>query len=404
MQRFVHFLEQRGRHYIPDLDDTAYRQKATAFFPGFISAVVSVVWAAIFFLAGLPSLAWFFVLISASQFTSVSIATFRPQFTTGLGIMVGLVTILANLGIHIEAGGYSAGIWALAWLPIMPLAVFLTAGPRGGGLALVVSLAAAVIAALFDALFAESSLEIPRALLLGYNTFTLVVASLMAFFWSLYLFGELESARMRADELLLNILPAPIASRLKRKETTIADGYQEVTILFADIVDFTSMSAEADPIDVVNKLNDIFSDFDDLAARYGLEKIKTIGDAYMVAGGLPKPKEDHCQAVAAFAVDMLEAVNRHTSWSGDPIRLRVGINTGPVVAGVIGHQKFIYDLWGDAVNVASRMESNGLSNQIQVTAAVRECLESQYDFVARTPIYVKGKGEMVTYILQPESI
>jgi class 3 adenylate cyclase len=211
--------------------------------------------------------------------------------------------------------------------------------------------------------------------------------------------NELELERARSESLLLNILPASIAARLLEDPQTIADGYDDVTVLFADIVDFTTMSAAASPDDVVRKLNEIFSDFDVLVARHGLEKIKTIGDAYMVAGGLPERRPDHCQAVAAFALEMLRVLDRHTSWTGEPIQLRIGINRGPVVAGVIGRQKFIYDLWGDAVNVASRMESNGLSSQIQVTEAVKEYLDGQYSFEERGPIEVKGKGRMMTYLL-----
>jgi urea transport system substrate-binding protein len=201
--------------------------------------------------------------------------------------------------------------------------------------------------------------------------------------------------------LLLNILPGSVATRLKESPETIADGFNEVTVLFADIVDFTAMSSNADPVAVVNLLNDVFSEFDELAKKHGLEKIKTIGDAYMVAAGLPEPRPDHTEAIMLFAQEMLEAVERQEGLNGDPVRLRIGINTGPVVAGVIGRQKFIYDLWGDAVNVASRMESNGLTNQIQVTEAVKEKLDGQYAFVAREPIAVKGKGMMVTYLLEP---
>jgi hypothetical protein len=143
----------------------------------------------------------------------------------------------------------------------------------------------------------------------------------------------------------------------------------------------------------------IFSEFDELAQKYGLEKIKTIGDSYMAVGGLPEPSDNHCEAVAAFAIDMLDAVAKHTSWNGEKIRLRIGINTGPVVAGVIGRHKFIYDLWGDAVNTASRMESYGLENAIQVTQAVKDRLHGKYQFEQRGPVFIKGKGNMTTYIL-----
>jgi len=225
---------------------------------------------------------------------------------------------------------------------------------------------------------------------------------------SFYFMYLLDLARKRADDLLLNILPKPIAKRLKERPGTIADGYEDVTILFADIVDSTRICADADPVDVVNMLNSVFSDLDDLVEEYKLEKIKTIGDGYMVASGLPDPCTDHCQVIAAFAFDMLDVVTGHTTWKGEPIRLRIGMNTGPVVAGVLGRHKFIYDLWGDVVNTASRMESHGLVDRIQVTKAVRDRLGNLYEFEERGPIPIKGKGEMVTFLMRkpvsPENI
>jgi class 3 adenylate cyclase len=224
---------------------------------------------------------------------------------------------------------------------------------------------------------------------------------MMVLFISLFLFRQVERARLQADTLLLNVLPGPVADRLRAGPVTIADSYAEVTVLFADIVDFTRRSAAADARDVVNLLNAIFSDFDELADRYGLEKIKTIGDAYMVVGGLPQPRPDHTEAVVAFAVAMLDTLQRHCAWDGTAVGVRVGIHTGPTVAGVIGRRKFIYDLWGDTVNTASRMEAYGLENVIQVTAAVRDKLNGQYNFTPRGPIDIKGKGPMTTYILKP---
>jgi len=232
----------------------------------------------------------------------------------------------------------------------------------------------------------------------GLSAIAVVTALVVVF---RYLVNEIDEARKQADLLLLNILPGPIADRLKQKPEVIADGYSEVTILFADIVDFTRLSSHANPVEVVRVLNDIFSDLDDLAKQHGLEKIKTTGDGYMVAGGLPVTREDHCNAVVSFALDMLDRIKQHHAWNNEPIHLRVGIDTGPVVAGVIGQHKFIYDLWGDAVNTASRMESNGLADVIQVTEAVKRKLDGKYIFEQREPINIKGKGQMVTYLLRP---
>ena len=209
----------------------------------------------------------------------------------------------------------------------------------------------------------------------------------------------IQQEKDTSEHLLLNILPCAIADRLKMGEKIIADGFNEATVLFADIVSFTELSAKVPPIKLVCLLNEIFSEFDGLAEKYGLEKIKTIGDAYMVVGGLPMYRQDHAEAIADMALDMQRAIGNFTSDDGIPFQIRIGINTGSVVAGVIGIKKFIYDLWGDAVNVASRMESHGLANHIQVSHSTYEILQTKYAFTDRGKIMIKGKGEMQTYFL-----
>ena len=178
----------------------------------------------------------------------------------------------------------------------------------------------------------------------------------------------------------------------------IASRCNEATILFADIVNFTGLAAQMSPAALVDQLNDIFSAFDTLTERHGLEKIKTIGDAYMVAGGLPTYRSDHAEAVLNLAIDMLQVIQRFRRQDGELFQLRVGINTGPVVAGVIGLKKFSYDLWGDAVNVASRLESHGVADQIQVSESTYEQLKDKHLFTKREKIYLKGRGEMQTYL------
>jgi class 3 adenylate cyclase len=227
-----------------------------------------------------------------------------------------------------------------------------------------------------------------------------------ALFAAVLLLGEAVRTRralaleqQRSERLLLNVLPAPIAARLKQGEELIADDFAEVTVLFADIVDFTPHSARLSPQQVVQTLNDLFSTFDQLARRLGLEKVKTIGDAYMVAGGLPDPRPDHAQAVAEMALAMRREAAKRTDPSGRSLQVRIGLDSGPVVAGVIGTAKFSYDLWGDTVNTASRMESQGLPGCIQVTDRTWKRLGDGYRFQRRGPIQVKGKGELVTYFL-----
>lgn len=209
----------------------------------------------------------------------------------------------------------------------------------------------------------------------------------------------LREEQKKSEKLLLNILPQPIAERLKQKQSCIADGFKEVTILFADIVGFTQLSARVSPEKLVNLLNEIFSKFDELTERHNLEKIKTIGDAYMVASGLPNPCANHAAAIAEMALDMQEEVTKFSNKYGEDLKIRIGINTGPVVAGVIGTKKFIYDLWGDAVNIASRMESHGVAGSIQVSAETYKLLQDNYLFQERGVISIKGKGEMSTYLL-----
>jgi PAS domain S-box-containing protein len=211
--------------------------------------------------------------------------------------------------------------------------------------------------------------------------------------------AELRQQRLLSERLLSNVLPQPIAERLKRGQKTIADHFTEVTVLFADLVSFTHLSSHSSPKELVELLNRIFSKFDALAERHGLEKIKTIGDAYMVVGGLPTPTPTHVSAIADMALDLQNSITQFTTQAGLPIQLRVGIHTGPVIAGIIGTRKFSYDLWGNTVNVASRMESQGEPGRIQVTAAVYDRLKKRYHLEARGEIEVKGKGLMPTYWL-----
>ena len=209
----------------------------------------------------------------------------------------------------------------------------------------------------------------------------------------------LKFQQEQSEKLLLNILPKPIAERLKAEQSTIADSFADVSVLFADIVGFTELSARMSPTELVKRLNVIFSHFDQLAEKYGVEKIKTIGDAYMVVGGLPMPRDDHAEAIAQMALGMQAKIAKLCADTGEKLAIRVGINSGPVVAGVIGVSKFTYDLWGDTVNVAARMEATGFAGRIQVTDVTYELLKDKYLLERRGVIQVKGKGNMMTYWL-----
>ena len=214
--------------------------------------------------------------------------------------------------------------------------------------------------------------------------------------------AALRDEQARAESLLLNILPRSIAEKLKARTQLIADHFGSASILFADVVDFTPWSERLPPAEVVGYLDRLFSRFDDLAERRGLEKIKTIGDCYMVAAGVPTPRADHAHALALMALDMLEAMRSDDEVGRPGLELRVDINSGPVVAGVIGRKRFLYDLWGDAVNTASRMESHGTAGRVQITRATYELLADDFECESRGPIAVKGKGEVEAwYLVRP---
>jgi class 3 adenylate cyclase len=201
------------------------------------------------------------------------------------------------------------------------------------------------------------------------------------------------------ERLLLNILPSPIAARLKSGDSRIADRFDSVSVLFADIVSFTELASSMSADSLVELLNELFTLFDRTAQEMGIEKIKTVGDAYMAVSGMPEVCEDHVERITELALDLMRISREFRKESGNPVRLRIGINSGPVVAGVIGRNKFIYDLWGDTVNLASRMESSGLPDCIQVTKTVVEKIGDRYPFESRGGFEIKGKGTVETWIL-----
>jgi class 3 adenylate cyclase len=211
---------------------------------------------------------------------------------------------------------------------------------------------------------------------------------------------EIDAERAKSERLLHNVLPAAIAERLKSEPGRIADYFDEVTVLFGDVVGFTTLSSEMSPGELVDALDDVFSGFDDIARRHGLEKIKTIGDAYMVVGGVPTSRTDHAEAVAGMALEMRDLLTAKRFPGGRQLHMRIGIHSGPVVAGVIGKDKFIYDLWGDTVNTASRMESHGVEDRVQVSASTAARLGRRFRLTPRGSVAIKGKGEMETWFLE----
>ena len=262
-------------------------------------------------------------------------------------------------------------------------------------------------ATLYEELHMPPLLSISAGLLKAQRMNSITGIPVLSLLFGLYAFSAINKAEQEAatekektEQLLLNILPQAVADRFKNDRSLLAEEYQSVSVLFADIVGFTKFSEKITPDELVRFLNDVFSKFDGCAEEFGLEKIKTIGDAYMVAGGVPIPTYDHTLKICCMALKMQEIIKDIKSPDGQPVHMRMGISTGPVTAGVIGVKKFIYDLWGDTVNTASRMESHAEESTIQVTAEVYERVKDYLDCKTRGIIHIKGKGEMLTYFLE----
>ena len=295
-------------------------------------------------------------------------------------------------------GAFDAG-FVMAWAFLGPLiALMFFSVPRAAiwqGLFLV----NVVITVAFNDTFASNAQAVSDGERLFFLAMNLGMASVVVFVFAAYFVRNALNEKKKADNLLRNILPDKIARTLKSRDGVIAEEFGNASVLFADIVDYTNYSSNKPPAIVVSKLDDIFHRFDELADKHGLEKIKTIGDAYLVVGGLPEPHPNHERAMAEMAIDMIEAVSFVEADAGRPFTVRIGIHCGPVVAGVIGRRKFAYDLWGDTVNVASRLESNGVPGRIQVSESFANYVGAHFRFESRGRITMKGKGELSVFFL-----
>ena len=297
-------------------------------------------------------------------------------------------------------GGFSASGIVMTWSILAPVGALMFQTVRIALWWFAAYLGLVAISLIFDGQAQRWAEPVPHDWSMLFFGMNLIGPSIAIILSMTYFVHAFQKAHQRSEELLLNILPAPIAERLKEEnEETIADDFSGVTILFADIVDFTKLSGRTSPHALVDLLNKVFSAFDHLTERHGLEKIKTIGDAYMVVAGLPVARPDHAEAIAEMALDMLAEMPRLRAEVGEPLGLRIGMNSGPVVAGVIGDRKFAYDTWGDSVNIASRMESQGVENRIQLTESSYAHLRNGYVCEERGMITVKGKAPMMTCFL-----
>ena len=298
---------------------------------------------------------------------------------------------------------YGIMLWGLAF-PVIGSLIFF--GPRTS-LLWFTAFFAGVLFSIFLQPWLRATNNIPPLAGQALLALTVLAVTILALASMMYFIQQREEAlrllrkeQEKSERLLLNVLPAEIAPILKDSYQIIADRFDEVSILFADVVGFTPLSAEMSPEGMVLLLNDVFSFFDKLVAKYDVEKIRTIGDSYMVVAGAPRPHPDHAQRLARMALEMIAYLHDPTRLAKEQLEFRIGINSGSVVAGVIGQTKFQYDVWGDAVNTASRMESHGLAGKIQIGRSTYELLKDEFQCVSRGKIEVKGKGEMETWFLE----
>jgi adenylate cyclase len=315
-----------------------------------------------------------------------------------------LIVLLPFL-LMVALGGFINSSAVILWSLLCPLGALLFDEPRLAPRWFLAYLLLVGVSGLFQP-YVRVSNNLPSALIILFFVLNIGAVSGIAF-TLLYSFVHqkdlalslLRIEQEKSESLLLNILPKEIAAILKNENRTIADHFDGASILFADMVGFTPLTAQMEPREMVDLLNEVFTHFDSLVDKYDLEKIRTIGDSYMAASGVPRPRPDHAQAIARMALDMQAYIRGNAACARRNLDFRIGINSGPVVAGVIGRKKFIYDLWGDAVNTASRMESHGLPGKIQITGETYELLKDEFICEPRGTVLVKGKGEMQTWYL-----
>jgi adenylate cyclase len=359
----------------------------------------SLLWVLIGVVIDRPLLAtssvYFAVALLVSLAAMARLKLFEPVVR---GILVtGLVYVFLG---HVALGGLAAGGASLAWGIVAPVSAVLYFDSRRSMHWFAAYAAMVVGAIIFDGAIVSLSpatWDVAPIWLFAYN---LLGPALIVLMLIRYVDGQRLQAQHQAHELLNDMLPAPIAQRLARGERLIADTHPSASVVFADVVNSTGLAANTAPQDLLLILNQLFSIFDRLAARHGLEKIKTIGDAYVAVAGAPIPREDHAKAAVEMAIEMHRAVARLGGLRRRAIQLRIGIASGPVTAGVIGENRWAYDIWGDTVNMAARMESYGIPGLVQVSASTRELLDDTFPLTMRT-VDVKGKGVVATYLVDP---
>lgn len=387
------------------LDSDEFRlQKALLVSGSFMFIIAGAVWGLAYLwlgevLAGIIPLTY-------SVLASLSVVIFvltRRYFLFRVTQLI-LILVLPFL-LMVTLGGFINASAVIVWSLLCPLGALLFSGPRRAlfwmGLYLILMLVSGLIQP-----YVALSNQLSEGEIIAFFVANLSAVSLIVFVLLFYFVQEnnraadlLRQERERSEQLLLNVLPHEVADRLKSGQKVIADHYECISVMFADLVGFTPLSEKLNPEDMIQALNEIYSKFDDLVEMYRLEKIRAGGDNYMVASGVPTPRVDHAQVLVQLALDMAAYLEERPPVEGHPIQFRFGINSGPVIAGVVGHHKFHYDVWGDAVNVASRMESHGQPGRVQITRATYDLVRDDFECERHGPVIIKGKGEMETWFV-----
>ena len=376
----------------PNDTDEIRLQKALMVAGSFMFILAGALWGLSYFALGqwLPGL----IPLSYAVISSLSVLHFgltrRYRFFRFSQLV--LILLLPFL-LMVTLGGFVNSSAVILWSLLCPLGALLFDEPRFASRWLLSYLALVILSGIIQP-FIPKPQPMPTSVITFFFVMNIGSVSAISIVLLTYFVLQRNIFQAKSENLLLNILPKEIAAILKNESRTIADHYDESSILFADMVNFTPMSAEMTPVAMVELLNEIFSHFDTLVEKYDLEKIKTVGDCYMVAAGVPRRRADHAQVITRLALDMRSYLESQSFNTSRPISFRIGINSGSVLAGVIGRKKFVYDLWGDAVNTASRMESHGGAGIIQITRNTYELIKDDFISEPRGTINVKGKGEM----------
>jgi adenylate cyclase len=385
-----------------DSPEEALRKETLVLSAGLITTL-AIIWVATYWALGLVLAGIIPLLYQVVSIVNLVIFARTKRYRVFRLCELGL-SLLLPFFLQLSLGGFIPSSGVILWSFTAPLGAMLFHGRRQAVPWFVAFAVTLGLAGVLDPIVANKTAEIPAAVIVLFFVLNVLGVTGTCYVLLQYFVRERERyaaalavEQERSERLLLNVLPEPIAERLKAGESDIADSASEVGVLFADIAGFTPMAESMSPREIVRMLDEIFSAFDRLALQHQVEKIKTIGDAYMAASGLLESSPDHADDLARLALDMREEIDQRAASSS--ITVRIGIDIGPVVAGVIGRSKFIYDLWGDTVNAASRMESHGLPGAIQVTERAYERLANGFEFEPRGVIDVKGKGPMRTYLL-----